>query len=61
LLEWQSSKYGLPVRVTLKVTPQSQPERVLENTVTVSITETGRSWLWDRYEVMSRPPHVGDV
>jgi hypothetical protein len=47
------AKYGLPVRVTLKVTPRSHPECALEATVTVTIRESGRSAVWDRYEISS--------
>jgi hypothetical protein len=48
-----ASRYGLPLRVTLKVTPRSRPECALETTVTLSITDQGRSVLWDRLEVTS--------
>jgi hypothetical protein len=47
------SKYGLPLRATIKITPRSQPQQALGNTVTVSINEQGRSVLWDLYRVPS--------
>jgi hypothetical protein len=45
------SRYGTPMRVKLRVTPRSQPQRSLENVVALQITEQGRQVLWDRWRV----------
>lgn len=42
---------ALPASRWRKVTPRSQLQHALENTVTVSINEQGRSVLWDFYRV----------
>jgi len=43
--------YGYPMRVTIRVTPRSQPQRALEDTVTVQITQQGKQVLWDYHRV----------
>ncbi len=43
--------YTMPVRVTIKVTPRSQPAYALENTVSVALNEHGRNVLWDHLRV----------
>lgn len=35
------SKYGLPLRARIKVTPRSQPQHALENTITIPINQQG--------------------
>lgn len=45
------ARYGLPMRVRIRVTPRSQPERFIENVVTLQLTERGRMVLWDRHRV----------
>jgi len=47
------ARYGLPLRLTVRVTPRSQPERALETVVTLQITERGRQVLWDRLRITS--------
>jgi hypothetical protein len=45
------ARYGLPMRVKIRVTPRSDPQRSLENVVTLQITMQGRGVLWDRMRV----------
>ncbi|MGP0100040.1 MAG: hypothetical protein ACLPUT_00250 [Solirubrobacteraceae bacterium] len=45
------SRYGLPMRVKIRVTPRSDPQRSLENVVTLQITMQGRQVRWDRLQV----------
>jgi hypothetical protein len=45
------SRYGLPMRVKIRVTPRSQPQRFLESIVTLWFTGQGRHVLWDSYRV----------
>jgi hypothetical protein len=45
------ARYGLPMRVKIRVTPRSDPQRSLENVVTLQITMQGRNVLWDRMRV----------
>lgn len=45
------SRYGLPMRVKIRVTPRSQPQRFLENVVTLWFTGQGRHVLWDQHRV----------
>jgi hypothetical protein len=47
------ARYGLPMRVRIRVTPRSQAERSLETVVTLQITEQGRTVLWDALRVAS--------
>jgi hypothetical protein len=47
------ARYGLPMRVRIRVTPRSQPQYSLENVVTLQITEQGVNVLWDRHLVAS--------
>jgi hypothetical protein len=45
------ARYGLPMRVKVRVTPRSRPERSLENVISLQITEQGLNVLWDRHTV----------
>jgi hypothetical protein len=47
------ARYGLPMRMRIRVTPRSQPQRALETVVTLQITERGLNVLWDRHRVTS--------
>jgi hypothetical protein len=42
---------GPSIRVTIKVTPRSNPQEVRENTVTLSLAEHGRVAAWDKQRV----------
>jgi hypothetical protein len=47
------ARYGLPLRVRIRVTPRAQPQRSLETVVTLQISERGLGVLWDRLRVVS--------
>lgn len=44
----QIEGWGPAIRVTVKVTPRSNPKEARENTVTLSLSERGRVAVWDR-------------
>lgn len=46
-----NSPYLMPVRVTIKVAPRSQPTYALETTVSVALNHRGRNVLWDHLRV----------
>jgi hypothetical protein len=45
------ARYGVPMRVRIRVTPRTRPGRSLENVVSLHLSERGRQVLWDRHRV----------